>query len=830
MDYVHSARIPGFAGLGHSVQDEWDSDRSQKKLRKSKSHASIVQPLLRAVRDPFETLGSIAESLGYNWGSQDGGGLSSEEARERQLLLLRLQGAQSLDEWRKAAVELDRIEGNDAWKAEEQSAEYDVELVKGRLLQFDEARVSADSERMLFLIRTALTRDLGGMGNLRLYKHSRIGTKVMIEKYIESVLATLNSVVSFAGQGGERGLDARHVLEQMLAARQAFGRSALLLSGGGTFGMNHIGVVKALWQVNLLPRIISGASAGSIVCAMLCTRTDAEIPQFVEEIVYGDLEVFTRSGQEESILTRATRFLKYGAIYDISNLVRVMKDMLGDITFQEAYNRTRRILNICVSSASLYELPRLLNYITAPNVMIWSAVAASCSVPFIFSAAQLLAKDPKTGQEVPWNASPQRWIDGSVDNDLPMTRLAEMFNVNHFIVSQVNPHVVPFLAKEEAEIEIGAQRSTASMKGSTGWTQTLASLAKGEALHRMHTLTEVGFLPTAMTKLRSVLGQKYSGDITIFPDIAYADFPIILTNPTQEFMISALAKGERATWPKMSRIRNHCAVELALDDAVQKLRARVVFSPSQVDLRINSFGTTAHTEHGPSKRRGSKGSHKSSRSHVIARERPGRRLVHRSIKSWHDHPSTVPAVPSLKVPGPDSAGYFSSAGSEDEASSSTLTPDSEGDFDESESVRSESSYTSPPSPHPQLWPSTRQLFPSVSQPATPSVAARMPAPSPAASSRASAASKEQGHPPVRVPSSPELKYKRLFHNVRPMETIRSQAGTPEATPSDDQAPRLSRKSSKFGLHLDISGTRGMVRRRKRSLSTGLKGLWPPGKQ
>ena len=51
-----------------------------------------------------------------------------------------------------------------------------------------------------------------------------------------------------------------------------------------------------------------------------------------------------------------------------------MKEMLGDITFQEAYNRTRKILNITVSSASLYELPRLLNYITAPNVLIWSAV------------------------------------------------------------------------------------------------------------------------------------------------------------------------------------------------------------------------------------------------------------------------------------------------------------------------------------------------------------------------------------------------------------------------------------------------------------------------
>ena len=43
--------------------------------------------------------------------------------------------------------------------------------------------------------------------------------------------------------------------------------------------------------------------------------------------------------------------------------------------------------------------------------------------------------------------------------------------------------------------------------------------------------------------------------------------------------------GERATWPKLSRIRARCAVELALDRAVHALRARVVFSKSQSDLR-----------------------------------------------------------------------------------------------------------------------------------------------------------------------------------------------------------------------------------------------------
>jgi TAG lipase/steryl ester hydrolase/phospholipase A2/LPA acyltransferase len=422
------------------------------------------------------------------------------------------------------------------------------------------------------------------MSNSRLYKYSNIGTKTLIGRYIDSTLATIKALVKTSAHSLPAGLETKDILEQVVYARQAFGRSALLLSGGATFGMNHIGVLKALFDTHLLPRIISGASAGSIVCAVLCTRTDEEIPGVLKNFPYGDLAVFEENDREDGLLERLGRFLTHGAWIDIKHLIRVMRALLGDMTFQEAYNRTRRILNICVSSASIYELPRLLNYITSPNVMIWSAVAASCSVPLLFSAAHLLVKNPITGEHIPWNPTPQRWIDGSVDNDLPMTRLAEMFNVNHFIVSQVNPHVIPFLAKEDAATFCDNQ-STSSGAACTDWVFTVTNLAKGEALHRMQVLADLGIFPNLVTKARSVLSQKYSGDITILPEISYSDFPRMLKNPTAEFMVQACLSGERATWPKLSRIRNHCAVELELDAAVQQLRARAVFSPSQVDLR-----------------------------------------------------------------------------------------------------------------------------------------------------------------------------------------------------------------------------------------------------
>jgi len=72
---------------------------------------------------------------------------------------------------------------------------------------------------------------------------------------------------------------------------------------------------------------------------------------------------------------------------------------------------------------------------------------ASCAIPGMFDTVELMLKS-EDGGEVPYHPSKSntRYVDGSVGSDLPMNRLAELFNVNNFIVSQVNPHVVLFVS------------------------------------------------------------------------------------------------------------------------------------------------------------------------------------------------------------------------------------------------------------------------------------------------------------------------------------------------------------------------------------------------
>ena len=67
---------------------------------------------------------------------------------------------------------------------------------------------------------------------------------------------------------------------------------------------------------------------------------------------------------------------------------------MGEYTFQEAYDRTGRIINITAAPTNNYDPPRLLNYLTAPHVCVWSAALASCAIPGMFDAVPLIVREP----------------------------------------------------------------------------------------------------------------------------------------------------------------------------------------------------------------------------------------------------------------------------------------------------------------------------------------------------------------------------------------------------------------------------------------------------
>eukprot|EP01147_Barroeca_monosierra_P004046 gene4046-8438_t len=237
---------------------------------------------------------------------------------------------------------------------------------------------------------------------------------------------------------------------------------------------------------------------------------------------------------------------------DVSVLEKCIYDNIGSITFEEAYKRTGRILNITINARDSSESPRLLNHLTAPNVIIASAACASCALMGLFDTVEIKAKF-RHGRPVAWNPSGQVWSDGSMETDLPIEQLSEHFNVNHFIVSQVNPHIVPFL------------------RYLSFWNSRVLQLVHSEMLYRLEQLLQLGFRAHWIKNLRHLLAQPYKGDITIVPRITLKDYFFLVANPTPERVRHGIQAGQRATWPRMSILQNHCKIELALDAAVQYL-------------------------------------------------------------------------------------------------------------------------------------------------------------------------------------------------------------------------------------------------------------------
>ncbi|KAF9155891.1 hypothetical protein BG015_008140 [Linnemannia schmuckeri] len=530
--------------------EEYEEYEEQKDDTQDSQHGltGIIQTVTSSVT-------SVAYAVGKHWSKKIYESLLASRDPKAYYTHL-LSAATNYEQWAEAAIILDRLQGKDKWKNDPRSPHYDYEMLQERLSQLSAARESGDLGLMIYLLRTSLSRNLGNVGRPQLYANTIIGTKRLIEEYNAEVIRQLNIICDT--ESDDFSMAAK--LEFFTHTRQAFGRTALLLSGGATMGLMHIGVIKTLYYNQLLPRIISGSSCGSIIAGILCTRTDEEISEMFQFDKF-NFTVFHTVEEKGDVLARLIHFLKNGALFDAQVLKAALKDNIGNVTFQEAYNRTRRILNITVSTSATFEMPRLLNYLTAPNVLIWSAVATSSAAPFIYNSAPLMAKD-KNGDEVQWNPSRYHWIDGSVDNDLPMNKLSELFNVNHFIVCQVNPYIVPFLHNSLA-------RSPTNRV--LGW---ILYQARSEVQHRMNQLSILGVMPGLIQKVQAIMAQRYYGDITIVPDLGVDDYLNIVSNPTVEFLVNATLKGERATWPKISIIKNHCSIEHCLDDILYRLRLR----------------------------------------------------------------------------------------------------------------------------------------------------------------------------------------------------------------------------------------------------------------
>ncbi|TQV97212.1 Patatin-like serine hydrolase [Cordyceps javanica] len=300
-----------------------------------------------------------------------------------------LRHAEAFEDWEEAALHLDNLLGLDLWRNNPTSKYYDWRLITERLNSLAVAREEHDFQQLVNLLRSGLVRNLGNLTVPKLYNRSFSGTKYLIEEYITQVaetvedISTLPASASAGVQSIGGSLTNQMKLDFIHDTRQAFGRSSLVLQGGAIFGMCHLGVVKALFLRGLLPRIITGTGTGALIASLVAIHTEEELPGVLNgdgiDLTAFNSRAKLSNGMSDSpqtfrsrwntLMRRLRRFSREGYFLDVSVLEDCVRANVGDLTFEEAYNYSKRILNITVATEGQGGVPTLLNYITAPNVV-----------------------------------------------------------------------------------------------------------------------------------------------------------------------------------------------------------------------------------------------------------------------------------------------------------------------------------------------------------------------------------------------------------------------------------------------------------------------------
>ncbi len=479
----------------------------------------------------------------------------AKSARNRQVRRPRvsnaMQSASTYAEWLQAAREADQASGAVDWREDDESPHLASGLLRADMDRLRVLRSSGKPLEIQEVLQESLYRHQGDIANPINYRVALAGTKRVIDEYLDEVETTLRYLA--AQDFPELPSGAKLAAMQMAATN--LGEPALLLSGGASMGFFHLGVTKALLEQGLLPEVISGASMGALIGGGICSRTDAELAE-----MFANLEAMYRFGIR---FHRPTEIWRHRSLLDGKQMLHCAQENIGNETFFEMWQRTGRKFSVSVSPNRARQKPRILSFQTSPNVLVARGVLASCAIPGVFPPVTLHSRSG-TGTSRPYLPT-ELWVDGTFQGDLPMKRLGRLFNVNHFIVSQTNPHAGPFLASRSGR---GPMSLLADLGLSTARAQT------AQVLKVLQSRIVSPGVQNVMEHARLLAEQEYRGDVNIHPPVSPWMYRRILSNPSVDDLKRYIQLGERATWPQIALIRNQVRIRRTLKECIETVGKR----------------------------------------------------------------------------------------------------------------------------------------------------------------------------------------------------------------------------------------------------------------
>ncbi len=142
-------------------------------------------------------------------------------------------------------------------------------------------------------------------------------------------------------------------------------KTGLVLSGGGSRGYAHLGVIKALNEKGITPDIISGTSAGAIAGSLIA---DGYTPE----------EIYKRQTEKRFLAYTNFNFFRKGLL-NFKNLRKILKE-----TYTVKKIEDLKIpFYACVSNLNEGKA----EYLNSGNLI--DIVTASASVPFLFKPVEI---------------------------------------------------------------------------------------------------------------------------------------------------------------------------------------------------------------------------------------------------------------------------------------------------------------------------------------------------------------------------------------------------------------------------------------------------------
>lgn len=491
----------------------------------------------------------------------------------------------SYEEWRTLQAELDEKHKVRFWSFKDEDRSYDWRSLLRFKEELETCRRKDDMSTLRGSLRAQAARNCCSMLSPRLYLKSRIQTKRLIHDYVREVRFCIERLLR---RDSTTKPDSAFVEEEKRRlfsdVRQVLGRTTLVLQGGAMLSLCHLGVVRALHRRRLLPRIITATGTGALVGSIVgCTSDEHLLLALKGHSI--NVDAFARAREHRShsdggsfplaswiraIVRRLERFYHTGHFFEIDTLTDCVRENIGDITFEEAYAKTGRILNITIAKPEVEGTPQLLNYITTPHVVVWSAVAASVATSRrMFAAAPLKCKndvgviDRYFAVDSPSSSTANARRPMS-NPRIPMERIGELFDVNHYIVSQTRPHIIPLVRFRDFMCQdpiLGV----------------LTKVIYSEVLHRLDVLNRMGLLPTFLQRTlidEQVPSTSSWSKFVIAPELSLADYFRVFNFPSPKVIDNWAMKGERSVWPKICEIKIRCCVEFEVDSAYQREKVK----------------------------------------------------------------------------------------------------------------------------------------------------------------------------------------------------------------------------------------------------------------